>query len=181
MSSDPVGPTDKSRRELLGAMVRWSVPTVVTIALGPRVLSAAVPSCPPCTRKNGGKCKACSMSQILNCQCEPCLGAPYCTGSTSANFSQAANAASSGRAGPGDAPGLPQVSPGGGYDVRTYERVRGTGLRGPTSNDPLTAPLYADPFNTDRRYRGLGQNPFDGGSLYGRLRGDTISLTRRRP
>lgn len=66
-----------SRRELLGSLARWSVPTVLTIALAARTAAAA--SCPPCTKKTGGKCKACTMNQILNCQCEPCLGAPYCS------------------------------------------------------------------------------------------------------
>jgi len=67
-----------SRRELLGSLARWSVPTVLTIALATRTAAAA--SCPPCQKKTGGKCKACTMNQILNCQCEPCLGAPYCSG-----------------------------------------------------------------------------------------------------
>jgi len=75
MSSRPMG--DMTRRELLGTLARWTVPSVVTITLGARGLAAA--SCPPCQKKTGGTCRACSMSQILNCQCEPCLGPPYCS------------------------------------------------------------------------------------------------------
>ncbi|HTT66509.1 MAG TPA: hypothetical protein VMF70_00645 [Gemmatimonadales bacterium] len=79
MSPGPI-PTaggEVSRREMLGALARWSVPTVLTIALAARTAAAA--SCPPCTKKSGGRCRACTMNQILNCQCEPCLGAPYCS------------------------------------------------------------------------------------------------------
>jgi hypothetical protein len=70
-------PGELSRRELLGTVARWTVPTVVTISLGARGLAAA--SCPPCQKKQGGVCRACSVSAILNCQCEPCLGPPYCS------------------------------------------------------------------------------------------------------
>ena len=66
-----------TRRELVAAVARWSVPTVLTLSLGARAAHAAA-SCPPCTKKTGGKCKACSTSLILNCGCEPCLGPPYC-------------------------------------------------------------------------------------------------------
>ena len=69
-----------SRRELVSALARWTVPTVLTLSLGTRAAYAAA-SCPPCTKKVGGVCRACTMSQILNCQCEPCLGPPYCPGS----------------------------------------------------------------------------------------------------
>ena len=66
------------RRELLSALARWTVPTVVTLSLATRSAQAA--SCPPCTKKQpGGACRACTMNQMLNCQCEPCLGPPYCT------------------------------------------------------------------------------------------------------
>jgi len=65
------------RRELLSALARWTVPTVVTLSLATRTAQAA--SCPPCTKKQpSGSCRACSMNQMLNCQCEPCLGPPYC-------------------------------------------------------------------------------------------------------
>jgi hypothetical protein len=69
---------DVSRREMLGALARWTVPTVLTMTLVTRQAQATA-SCPPCTQKTGGRCRACSMNQILNCQCEPCLGAPYCS------------------------------------------------------------------------------------------------------
>jgi len=66
------------RRELLSALARWTVPTVVTLSLATRTAQAA--SCPPCTkvRPGGSSCLACSMNLMLNCQCEPCLGPPYC-------------------------------------------------------------------------------------------------------
>jgi len=71
------------RRELLSALARWTVPTVVTLSLATRTAQAA--SCPPCTKKQpSGSCRACSMNQMLNCQCEPCLGPPYCASSTTA-------------------------------------------------------------------------------------------------
>ena len=71
--------SDLSRREMLGALARWSVPTVLTLVLASRPAEAQLQiSCPPCTRKTGGVCRACTMNQMLNCQCEPCLGAPYC-------------------------------------------------------------------------------------------------------
>jgi hypothetical protein len=71
------------------------------------------------------------------------------------------------------------MSPGGGYDVRTYERARDVALRGYTRSDPLSAPLYTEPFTAERRYTGLGRSPFESGGLYGRLRGDTITMRRR--
>jgi hypothetical protein len=71
-----------SRRELLGAAARWSVPTVVTLTLGSKVLQAQA-SCPPCQRKTGNTCRACQLNQMMNCNCEPCLGPPYCAGSSS--------------------------------------------------------------------------------------------------
>jgi hypothetical protein len=86
-----------TRRELVSALARWTVPTVLTLSLGVRSAYAAA-SCPPCTKKVGGVCRACTVSQILNCQCEPCLGAPYCpngprtaalpAGAPSASFNQ---------------------------------------------------------------------------------------------
>jgi hypothetical protein len=68
-----------TRRELVSALARWTVPTVLTLSLGARSAYAAA-SCPPCTKKVSGVCRACTVSQILNCQCEPCLGPPYCGG-----------------------------------------------------------------------------------------------------
>jgi len=79
---------DVSRREMLGALARWSVPTVLTLALAARPAAAA--SCPPCTRKSGGRCRSCTVNQILNCQCEPCLGAPYCAGAAALSQPQGA-------------------------------------------------------------------------------------------
>jgi len=81
-----------TRRELVSALARWTVPTVLTLSLGARAAYAAA-SCPPCTKKVGGVCRACTMSQILNCQCEPCLGPPYCkSGSPTSAFQPAPNA-----------------------------------------------------------------------------------------
>jgi len=71
-----------TRREVVSALARWSVPTVVTLSLAARAAAAA--SCPPCTKPSGGVCKACSTTKILNCQCEPCLGPPYCSGGAAA-------------------------------------------------------------------------------------------------
>jgi hypothetical protein len=81
-----------TRRELVSALARWTVPTVLTLSLGARAAYAAA-SCPPCTKKVGGVCRACTVSQILNCQCEPCLGPPYCkSGSPTAAFQPAPSA-----------------------------------------------------------------------------------------
>lgn len=73
------GPGDLTRRAMVSALARWTVPTVLTLSLGARAAFAAA-SCPPCTKKNPstGACRACSVNQQLNCQCEPCLGPPYC-------------------------------------------------------------------------------------------------------
>lgn len=71
-----------TRREVLSALARWSVPTVVTLSLTSR--SAAAVSCPPCTRWSGTVCRACSVSDILRCRCEPCLGPDYCSGGSGA-------------------------------------------------------------------------------------------------
>ncbi len=67
---------EMTRREVVSALARWTVPTVVTLSLATRTAHAA--SCPPCTQKSGSVCRACTVSMILNCQCEPCLGPPYC-------------------------------------------------------------------------------------------------------
>ncbi len=163
-----------TRRELLAAAARWTVPTVVSLTLGARVLQAAV-SCPPCTKKTAGKCRACTVSQMLNCQCEPCLGPPYCTGGPSPSVM---------RPGPGlrEFPGAQSPGQGGGQlpgDARRrlYE-VPGPG-RGPY--DRLNEPLFRDPFGSRDRFA----NPFRDRllrerSLYERLRGDTLD-TRRIP
>lgn len=182
MSAPPrsIVPPSVSRRALLGTVARWTVPTMVTITLGARVLEA-VPSCPPCTRRSGTKCKACSVQQILNCQCEPCLGPPYCTGvAAAAAFSQSGGVA--GGAGPGSSAGAPGSVPmpgvGGGYDSPEYQRLRSQALRGYSRDNPLGAPLYSDPFSAGRN-SGQLRSPFDRGGLYGRLRGDSTSSGRR--
>jgi hypothetical protein len=170
----PGGSGPLTRRELLSAAARWTVPTVVTLTLGARVLQAAV-SCPPCTKKSAGKCKACTVSQMLNCQCEPCLGPPYCTGGPTPSVM---------RPGPGLGafPGTQRPGQGGGQlpgDVRRrlYEAPR-LG-RGPYER--LNEPLYRDPFGSRDRFA----NPFRDRSvrersLYERLRGDSLD-TRRIP
>jgi hypothetical protein len=68
------------RRALLGSMARWAVPTVVSITVGARTLQARS-SCPPCRIRQPpvtGTCRPCTVNQMLSCNCEPCLGAPYC-------------------------------------------------------------------------------------------------------
>ncbi len=169
------------RRELIAALARWSVPTVVTLSLGARALHAA--SCPPCTKRTGGTCKACSTSQILNCQCEPCLGPPYCAAAVPAPpaFQSAPGAGSpgGGAAAPGGSQGgfgTPGLIGGTAYDSRLGGAPGSQGLRGPTSGNPMSG-LY-QPFQQQPRYRPLGGN--DNGGLFGRLRGDTIN-PRRRP
>ena len=94
-----------TRRELVSALARWTVPTVLTLSLGARSAYAAA-SCPPCTKKVSGKCRACTVSQILNCQCEPCLGPPYCGGAgpTAAYQPSSPNASLSRGLGGGPAP-----------------------------------------------------------------------------
>lgn len=72
-----------TRRDLVSAMARWTVPTVLTLSLAVRAVYAAA-SCPPCTRKTGGACRACTVNQQLNCLCEPCLGPPYCASGAAA-------------------------------------------------------------------------------------------------
>lgn len=174
-----VTPDGLSRRELLGSLARWTVPTVVTITLGSRSLLAWAPSCPPCTKRTAGKCRSCSVSQILNCQCEPCLGAPYCSTPTSPSLMGApGGGAAPGGAAPGGAPdfSMPQLGGGTVTDPRIMGRAPASGLRGYSSPDPLSAPLYRDPFTTTPRYRPLGGEER---SLYGRLRGDTITMRRR--
>ncbi len=124
-----------SRREMLAALARWSVPTVLTMTLITREARAAA-SCPPCTKKTGGVCRACTMNQILNCQCEPCLGAPYCANGARASVSRpgAMTAPSSGLV-PGGTPS--PLSP---------------------SNPDLLSPY----FRTLRNQPAFsGQNPFD--------------------
>jgi hypothetical protein len=151
----PSRPGDVTRRAMLESLARWTVPTVLTIALASRTAAAA--SCPPCTRKSGGRCRACTMNQILNCQCEPCLGAPYCSGGARAPTAglQGAQAAPLGR--------NPQTSPP--YDLNPLYR----------------SPFQASPFNRSPYARqplgSLRDSTLQSrGSLYDRLRSD-----QRRP
>ena len=164
-----------TRRELLGAAARWSVPTVVTLTLGARVLHAAA-SCPPCTKKSAGKCKACSVSQMLNCQCEPCLGPPYCTGAPTPSVN---------RPGPGlrEFPGTQRPGLGGGGALPGDARRRMLDLprTGRNPYERLNEPLYRDPFGTrDRVTSPFGDRLPRERSLYERLQADTLQ-TRRRP
>jgi hypothetical protein len=159
-----------SRREMLGTLARWTVPTVLTLTLATRRAAAA--SCPPCTKRTGGRCRACTMNQILNCQCEPCLGAPYCSGgaaviqpSVSGGLIQAAPGGAPGAAGSG-----PVLSP-----------YFGRGLTSPGAN-PFQSPIQRSPFSSvpygaSRPY-GLPRDSLPGRSrtLYDRLRAD-----QRRP
>lgn len=172
MSADQGSPASGvSRREMLAAVARWSVPTVVTITLGARVLEAKS-SCPPCSVRTAGKCKACTVSQILNCQCEPCLGPPYCTvagGAPSASLSRPLAQA------PGASSSPLRTPPGGPASARQQALDRYlTGASRARTTDPLRAPLYRNPFglrtdSTNRRPTGL----------YERLRPDQTD--RRRP
>jgi len=158
-----------SRRELLDTLARWSVPTVVTITLGARGLAAA--SCPPCQKKQGGVCRACTLSQILNCQCEPCLGPPYCSA-----------------VGP-VAPAQPRMGSGGGmtqpYQAPAPPSALPPSLRQPGFGTPSPAPAPSpfgqyqqrDPFGRPMTPT-MPRNPATQG-LYQRLRPD--SLTRRTP
>jgi len=146
-----------SRRELLGSLARWSVPTVLTIALAARTAAAA--SCPPCTKKVAGKCKACTMNQILNCQCEPCLGAPYCSGGVRAPAAQPSGSGTSPTS--GLAPSNPLMD---------------------LNENPFASPFQASPFNrglyAPARPYGIPRDtlPTTRGGLYDRLRPD-----QRRP
>jgi hypothetical protein len=148
-----------TRRKLLGAAARWSVPTVVTLTLGSKVLQAQA-SCPPCQRKTGPSCKACQLNQMMNCNCEPCLGPPYCAGSSLMSGSAQSGA-------------MP-AQPGGqrlGQTMTDRQRQdlylelqRQRGLR---SSDPFSRDPFARPSTTQ---------PAPG--LYDRLRPDTTSGRR---
>jgi len=154
---------------MLNAVARWTVPTVITLTLGARVLEAKA-SCPPCQKKVSGLCKACTISQMLNCTCEPCLGPPYCAavgpvapatpniGSVQAPGSQQLTAPQPGGS---TAPGGPAMSP-----YLQSQRERALQMR-----DPFRQPAYSDPFGAQRR-----DQPNAG--LYQRLRPDS---SRRLP
>lgn len=172
-----MAPPGISRRELVAAIARWSVPTIVTITLGVRVLEAKV-SCPACTKRTGGLCKACAMNAILRCNCEPCLGAPYCTTGTS--FQRGGAAVPGSASAPGSQNAAPNPSyegrrgplglPGGDFGSHEDERSRKSSpFNQPTFSDPFaTRPLNrkpAAPYTPTRPRTPSGQN-----SLYDRLR-----------
>jgi len=158
-----------TRRELLDTLARWSVPTVVTITLGARGLAAA--SCPPCQKKQGGVCRACTLSQILNCQCEPCLGPPYCSAVGPVAPAQSRMGSGGAMTQPYQAPAPPSALP--------------PSLQQPGFGTPSPAPAPApfgqyqprDPFGRPMNPT-MPRNPATQG-LYQRLRPD--SLTRRTP
>lgn len=155
-----------TRREMVGTVARWTVPTVVTMTLGARVLEAKA-SCPPCQKKAGPVCRACTVSQMLNCQCEPCLGPPYCAAvGPSSGFQPGLSAApgsqspssvrTPGQNGNATTPGFPS----------SLDRQKGT-----ASRDPFRQGFYPDPFGANR-------NPNNAPGLYQRLRPDS---SRRLP
>ncbi len=163
-----------SRRAVLGAIARWSVPTVVTFTLGARVLEAKA-SCPPCQKKVGTVCKACSVSQMLNCSCEPCLGPPYC--------SAVGPSAPAGARAPGSQNLTQPSAPGGApsYDAGANPYLEAQRQRAlqqmQQQQSPFGQPLYRDPFGVERGAYGRPTQRSPG--LYDRLRPD--SLARRRP
>jgi hypothetical protein len=156
---------DMDRRALLAALARWTVPTVVTLSLATRTAQAA--SCPPCTKKQGGgACRACTMNQMLNCQCEPCLGPPYCSsgavvqpGWAPPSLSQSSGTAPFGGArGPGD-------------DVLNALRRRRTLMQ---QADPFASPFARPGSSADSIFRPTPRTPYGrsptASSLYDRLR-----------
>lgn len=143
---------------MVSALARWSVPTVVTLALSARGAQAA--SCPPCYKKSGATCRACSVSQILNCNCEPCLGAPYCSSGSGAPPVQ--------RNAPGGldlgGPRTQQLPP---SVLRELQRERQLRRQGVDR-------LYRDPFGLRR------PEPGSRDGLYERLRGADTTRVRIR-
>jgi hypothetical protein len=170
------GAAGPSRREMLATLARWSVPTVVTITLGARVLEAKS-SCPPCNQRSAGRCKACTVSQILNCQCEPCLGPPYCTvagGAPAASRSGAPGAGSvPSQLGPTGAPlGVGPSSPTSRQDA--LDRYLSGAAQDRARNNALRAPLYRNPFGV--RTDSANRRP---AGLYDRLRPEQNDRRRR--
>ncbi len=133
-----------NRRQMLGTLARWTVPTVATIALSARPLQAKA-SCPPCQKKQGAQCKPCAVNQILQCNCEPCLGPPYC-----------AAVGPSARPNPSNISGYGTTSPGASYSTGAAQRsqalreLQRQRLRQQPA-DPFQRPLYRDPFGVERR------------------------------
>jgi hypothetical protein len=143
-----------TRRELVAAVARWSVPTVLTLSLGARAAVAAA-SCPPCTKKTGGRCRACTMSQILNCQCEPCLGPPYCTTPVTAPaFQPTSSASRSGASG----------SSGGGTSAQDLYGALRRRRAAAESASPFATPFGRSPFGSraDSLFGGRSRSPFGG-------------------
>jgi hypothetical protein len=166
MSQEPRKTATPSRREMLGTMARWTVPTVLTMTLGARVLEAKA-SCPPCQKKAGVVCRSCTVSQMLNCSCEPCLGPPYCSavGPVAPMRSEGQTRA------PGSQPILregPGTTQGGLTPYQQMMRDRARAARDPFRNRPM----YDDPFGARKNEL---RNPT---GLYDRLRPDTL---RRQP
>jgi len=144
-----VSPAAVDRRAMLATMVRWTVPTVATIVLSARPLQAKA-SCPPCQRKQGQSCKPCQVNQIMQCQCEPCLGPPYCTA-----------------VGPAPPPPAPSLNPGSGFPsaqptdrADLLRRLRAQQQR--RAMEPRE--LFPDPFGVQRP-----PAPMSTPSLYERL------------
>jgi len=167
--SAPASKRGISRREVLGTAVRWTVPTVLTMTLGATALEAKA-SCPPCQKKVGAVCRACTISQMLNCQCEPCLGPPYCA----AVGPVAPAIPGSIQGAPGSQPlsnqGAPGTSPYSSTPLSPYQQMMRDRAR--ASRNPFNQPMYDDPFGANR---GTLQNP---PGLYQRLRPDSA---RRSP
>jgi hypothetical protein len=151
---------------MLGTVARWTVPTVVTMTLGARLLEAKA-SCPPCQKKVGATCKACSVSQMLNCQCEPCLGPPYCSAVGPVAPFQPGNLQAPGSQGlQGAAPGQGAT---GGTKPPNYLDIQRE--RQKAARDPFHQQLYPDPFGMNRN-----RNDATPG-LYQRLRPDSARRT----
>lgn len=132
------------RRKLLSALARWSVPTVVTIAFSARPLQAKA-SCPPCRKRNPpvtGTCRPCTVNQMLSCQCEPCLGPPYCSGASSvvAPPGSLTQPAAPGSQGIGTSP----------FNDPRREALRQIQLERQRRRTTPNAELFPDPFRLDR-------------------------------
>lgn len=139
---------------MLAALARWSAPVVVSIALSARPLAAKA-SCPPCQKRQGTLCRPCSVRDILQCQCEPCLGAPYCAGSGSLVASPSSSY---------QAPGSQPFGGGGPQRIQALRQLQLEQARR-RADDPLSRPLYRDPFGVERRDPRRTSPP----SLYERL------------
>jgi hypothetical protein len=156
-----------SRREMLGTLARWTAPTVLTLTLATRRAAAA--SCPPCTKRTGNRCRACTMNQILNCQCEPCLGAPYCSGGPLAAVAQPSLS------------GTGQILQAPGGASAPLSPYLGGGST-PSVPNPFQSPLQRSPFSSVP-YGGSGPYGVPRDSLLGRSRTlyDRLRADQRRP